>query len=88
MLNLAHQTRRRRIGLTPMIGVVFLLQKPVLPVTLLHLTAFFLGAMVCHGQLWRKRPETSHLTEFYLWMSFGGMLGGVFNALVSPVVFA
>ena len=71
----------------PILGLVFLLQKPILPVTLLHLAGFFLGAMVCHGELWRKRPETSHLTEFYLWMSFGGMLGGVFNALVSPVLF-
>src|SRR5438034_7441595 len=44
--------------------------------------------MVCHGELARKRPATRHLTEFYLLMSVGGVLGGVFNALIAPVVFS
>jgi hypothetical protein len=54
---------------------------------LLHLAAFFVTAMVCHGELAKRRPATSHLTEFYLWMAFGGMLGGVFNALLAPIAF-
>ena len=78
---------RAQTILFPIVGVVFLLQRPILPMTLMHLAALFVGAMVCHGELWRRRPDTSHLTEFYLWMSFGGMLGGVFNALASPVLF-
>jgi hypothetical protein len=45
-------------------------------------------AMVCHGQLARSRPKISRLTEFYLWISFGGVLGGIFNALVAPVIFS
>lgn len=53
-----------------------------------HLIAFFVTALVCHGELVRSRPQASHLTEFYLWMSLGGALGGVFNALVAPVVFS
>ncbi|MGH6920228.1 MAG: spermidine synthase, partial [Geminicoccaceae bacterium] len=53
----------------------------------LHLAAFFVTAMVCHGELAQRRPATSHLTEFYLWMAFGGMLGGVFNALLAPIAF-
>jgi hypothetical protein len=53
----------------------------------LHLLAFFLIAMVCHGELMKYRPDASHLTEFYLWMSVGGVLGGVFNALVAPIAF-
>jgi len=53
----------------------------------LHLAAFFVTAMVCHGELARRRPSTRHLTEFYLWMAFGGMLGGVFNALLAPSAF-
>ena len=53
----------------------------------LHLTAFFVCAMVCHGELVRRRPAASNLTEFYLFMSIGGMLGGVFNALLAPVLF-
>jgi spermidine synthase len=53
----------------------------------LHLLTFFTAAMVCHGELARDRPSTRHLTEFYLWMSFGGVLGGLFNALLAPLVF-
>ena len=68
-------------------ATLFLVHDPLVPLTLLHLATFFICAMVCHGELWRKRPETSHLTEFYLWMSFGGMLGGVFNAMLSPLLF-
>ena len=54
---------------------------------LVHLAAFFVLAMVCHGELARRRPEASHLTEFYLWMSAGGALGGIFNAVVAPYLF-
>ncbi|EKD22080.1 MAG: hypothetical protein ACD_87C00173G0001 [uncultured bacterium] len=43
--------------------------------------------MVCHGEIARTRPATRHLTGFYLWISVGGMLGGVFNSLIAPVVF-
>ena len=53
----------------------------------LHLATFFVTAMVCHGQLAADRPEPSQLTEFYLWMSLGGVVGGLFSALVAPVVF-
>jgi hypothetical protein len=54
---------------------------------LVHLAVLFVAAMVCHGELARDRPPTRHLTEFYLWMSVGGVLGGLFNALVAPVIF-
>lgn len=54
---------------------------------LLHLGAFFVTAMVCHGELARSRPAAHHLTEFYIWLSVGGVLGGLFNALVAPLVF-
>jgi hypothetical protein len=56
----------------------------VLPV---HPLALFVVALACHGELARDRPAPRHLTEFYLWMSVGGVLGGVFTALVAPVVF-
>lgn len=52
-----------------------------------HLAAFFVTAMVCHGELAHSRPPAGQLTEFYLWMSFGGVLGGLFNGLVAPLVF-
>ena len=53
-----------------------------------HLLAFFLAAMVCHGELAQRRPDGQYLTEFYLSMSVGGVLGGLFNALVAPLVFS
>ncbi|HAY82697.1 MAG TPA: hypothetical protein DCY79_23050 [Planctomycetaceae bacterium] len=53
----------------------------------LNLMTFFVASMVCHGQLAKDRPHTKYLTEFYLWMSFGGVLGGIFNAMVAPLLF-
>lgn len=52
-----------------------------------HLAAFFLVGLSCHGELVRRRPEASQLTAFYLALSLGGVLGGLFNALVAPAVF-
>jgi SAM-dependent methyltransferase len=54
---------------------------------LLHLAAFFACAMVCHRQLAAARPPPVHLTEFYFWLSLGGVLGGAFNTLVAPQIF-
>ena len=52
-----------------------------------HLVVFFVGAMVFHGELARRRPDTSRLTEFYVWMAVGGLLGGALNSLVGPLLF-
>jgi spermidine synthase len=52
-----------------------------------HVIAFFFAALGCHTALVRSRPDAEHLTEFYVWLSFGGMLGGVFNSLVAPHLF-
>ncbi len=54
---------------------------------LLHFSTFFLVALLCHGELARRRPPTRYLTNFYLWLSVGGMLGGVFNGLLAPLLF-
>ena len=53
----------------------------------LHLVTFFVIAMICHGELAGDRPSPEHLTGFYLLLSLGGVLGGIFNALVAPIVF-
>lgn len=53
----------------------------------LHVVAFFFAVMVCHGELANSRPDTRHLTRYYLIMSFAGMLGGMFNTFVAPFVF-
>ena len=62
--------------------------KPKVPYTIaMHLLALFTVSMVCHGELARDRPAAKHLTEFFLWMSVGGVVGGLFNGLVAPAVF-
>jgi hypothetical protein len=52
-----------------------------------HLLAFVAVALACHRELAERRPAADHLTAFYLWLSLGGALGGLFNALVAPLVF-
>ena len=54
-----------------------------------HLTAMFLICFMSHGELYRARPSNSrYLTEFYLWISFGGACGGLFVALIATNFFA
>ncbi|MFP4313689.1 MAG: spermidine synthase [Alphaproteobacteria bacterium] len=53
----------------------------------LHFLLFFFCALACHKELADSKPAASHLTEFYLIMSLGGALGGVFNALIAPRIF-
>jgi len=53
----------------------------------LGLLLLFAIAVALHGELFRLRPAVGHLTHFYLAMSFGGMVGGLFCAIVAPLVF-
>ena len=52
-----------------------------------HLTLFTVTALVLHGELSASRPAASRLTEYYLWISLGGALGGVFTATIVPLIF-
>ena len=49
--------------------------------------AMFFGCMVCHGELARLKPDPAYLTEFYLMMSAGGALGGLFVSQAAPRLF-
>ena len=49
---------------------------------------FFFSAMVAHRTLYEARPAARWLTEFYLWMSLGGALGGLSAALLAPKLFS
>jgi len=69
------------------VAIALLMQRSVTALAPMHLAAFFLTALVCHGELAKDRPSVAHLTEFYLWLSVGGVLGGIFNVLVAPQVF-
>jgi len=66
-----------------------LLQVP-LPLWLslpLHLLGFGLVAVIFHGELFKTRPPAIHLTRFYFWISLGGVLGGLLNAIAAPLLF-
>jgi hypothetical protein len=69
------------VALLPFKSTVFALQLFV------HLAAFFLTALMCHQRLVARRPDPAHLTEFYLCLSLGGVVGGAFNAFLAPVIF-
>jgi hypothetical protein len=53
-----------------------------------HQLCFFIIAMACHGELARTRPAAKYLTGFYVALSFGGMLGGLFAGLIAPFAFS
>jgi len=50
--------------------------------------AFFLCAMVCHGELYARRPNPQHLTMYYLVIAGGGAAGGLFVGIAAPFLFS
>jgi hypothetical protein len=82
------------VRLTPMVALLVLAKlftEVGMPTGLdvsVHMAAFFVLSMACHGELARTRPAARYLTRFYLLMSLGGVLGGLFNTLIAPVVFS
>jgi SAM-dependent methyltransferase len=94
---LAFATRRRAADLITALAPLVLLvaggfafsdstDKPALSAAL-GLLLLFVIAVALHAELYRLRPATGHLTTFYLAMAFGGMLGGLFCAIVAPTLF-
>lgn len=73
-----------------MVTLVLLFERrgPVFVVAGVHLVTFFVTAVLCHTELARRRPGVALLTEFYFCMSIGGALGGIFNALIAPLLFS
>lgn len=71
------------------LAVAFLVQarRPIWVLVVLHVVTLFMAALLCHARLAKDKPDPSRLTEFYLLVSVGGVLGGVFNALVAPLIF-
>ena len=54
---------------------------------ILNLTAFAALTMMCHGEVYARRPGAQRLTEFYLCTSLGGVIGGAFAGLLAPQIF-
>jgi SAM-dependent methyltransferase len=63
------------------------LHRPAVVIVVLHLLLLFIASVVCHRALAMRRPHHTRLTEFYLVLSVGGVLGGAFNGLIAPVIF-
>ncbi|UYV13270.1 MAG: fused MFS/spermidine synthase [Phycisphaera sp.] len=80
-----------RLAPIAVVGVVVAMllhaRQPLAAVAGAHIAAFALAAMLCHQRLASLRPEAGRLTEFYLLVALGGVLGGAFNALLAPVIF-
>jgi len=75
----------------PMVMVILLLidcQFNWMIEVIVNLLAFFVVAMNCHGKLVEHKPANIHLSEFYLWLAFGGVVGGWFSTLIAPIVFS
>ena len=53
----------------------------------LHLVLLYCVALLCHTRLAESRPDPQYLTEFYFWIALGGVLGGLFTATLSPLLF-
>jgi hypothetical protein len=60
----------------------------ILVLIALNLVGFFLLALMCHGELARRRPPARYLTAFYLWLSLGGVIGGIFAGLIAQHIFS
>jgi SAM-dependent methyltransferase len=63
----------------------------VLPMKVLipvYCAGLWICCMFCHGELARLKPDSQHLTSFYLLIALGGALGAVFVALLAPVIFS
>jgi len=63
---------------------------PRMPIKLqlsIYSAGLFICCMVCHGELYRLKPDPRYLTGFYLMIAAGGALGGLFVAVEAPLIF-
>lgn len=67
--------------------VLLRISQPFWLLFLVHLLNFLVISLVCHTHIAKSRPPTAFLTNFFLWISIGGVLGGFLNALIAPVIF-
>ncbi len=80
------------VALVPatMLTVWFMFRGETAPIgqqLLVYSAVLFIGCMICHGELSRSKPDPRYLTGYYLTIALGGALGGVFFAIVAPLIF-
>ena len=84
-----HLVRALPFALIPLVGTLELhASGPLLVLAGIHLVGFALVAVLCHRAVAQDRPNPVHLTDFYLCLSVGGVIGGLLVAIVAPLVFA
>src|SRR4051794_33673750 len=72
-----------------LVGVMVLeIRQYIFALLALNVATFFIITMVCHGELSCSRPAARYLTGFYMWMSAGGVIGGIFAGLIAPNIFS
>lgn len=80
--------RLARLLIIPALLSMFRVPVPLALVVVVHLLLFSALALVLHQKLYAARPESERLTEFYVFLSIGGALGGIFVVLIAPQVFS
>tara|TARA_B100001750_G_scaffold210723_3_gene191507 strand:+ start:906 stop:3110 length:2205 start_codon:yes stop_codon:yes gene_type:complete len=70
-----------------LLTIVFPTLKYEIFLLIVHYTGFFMVATYCHLLLAQSKPDTKYLTGFFIIVSCGGALGGVFNALLAYHIF-
>lgn len=88
-VRLSHSATRIMCLLTTFLMVSILVESlhPVWLLMLCHAAVLLLAGLLAHGELAADAPEVKHLTAFYLWVSVGGALGGMFNTFIAPALF-
>jgi hypothetical protein len=54
---------------------------------LMHCVALLYICIYCHQKIYHLRPKSSHLTDYYLWISIGGVVGGIMASFIAPLIF-
>lgn len=75
-------------GVTGLLINMMMGRLPMAISLVVHLGLFTVIAIAAHHALYQLRPRAEQLTSFYFCMSLGGVLGGLFAALVAPLVFS
>jgi len=88
---ISYSEMAKSMPLVILLGMIPLFLKESWPLYLdiaVNLITLLVVAVACHGELAKRRPPAEHLTGFYLWMALGGVLGGLFNAVIAPIIFS
>jgi SAM-dependent methyltransferase len=75
-------------ALTTAASILRVVPLPVPALVAVHASTLFLLSLLVHRRLAEERPPADRLTEFYLLLSLGGVVGGIFNALLAPQLFS